>query len=87
MAWTVSESAADRPVVVAVGADHVGQDLGVTGVGLRSRGRVAVPIARGRHRVHREHQIAGRDQRGDEQAPVGLDPDHHLAGLIDMAAD
>ena len=48
---------------------------------------MAVAIARGRHWVYGEHQITGRDQRSDEQAPVGLDPDHHLAGLIDMPAD
>ena len=38
-----------------------------------------VPVPRHRHRVHREHPVPGRDQRGREQAPVGLDPDHHLA--------
>ena len=77
----------DRPVVVAVGADHVGQDLGVTGIGLRSRGRVPIPIPRGRHRIHREHQVPGRHQCGNEQAPVGLDSDHHLIRLDDVVAD
>ncbi len=52
------------------------------GIGLRARGRVPVPVTRRRHRVHREHLIARRDQRGDEQAPVGLDPDHHLARIV-----
>jgi hypothetical protein len=37
-----------------------------------------------RHRVHREHLAARRHQRGGEQAPIGLDPDHHLAGLPRM---
>jgi hypothetical protein len=48
---------------------------------------MAVAVTRGRHRVHGEHQITGRHQRSDEQAPIGLDADHHLARLIDMPAD
>ena len=45
-----------------------------------------VPIAGGRHRVHRKHLVAGGHQRGHEQAPVGLDPDHHLDGLFGVVA-
>ena len=74
-------------MVVTVGADHVSQHLGVTGIGLGSRGRVTVPISRGGHRVHREHQVARCDQRGDEQPSVGSDPDDHLRGIINMDAD
>jgi hypothetical protein len=74
--------AGHETVVVAVGADHVGQDLRVTGVGLGAAGGAAVPIARRRHRVHRVELVAGRDQGGDEQAPVGLDPDRHLARIL-----
>jgi hypothetical protein len=48
---------------------------------------VPIPIPRGRHRIHREHQVPRRHQGGDEQAPVGLDPDHHLIGLDDVVAD
>ena len=43
-----------------------------------------VPVPRRGHRVHREYQIPGRDQRRDEQAPVGLDPDHHLTRIVRM---
>ena len=46
-----------------------------------------VSVARRRHRVHREHLIARRHQCGDEQPPVGLDPDHDLLGIVDMGAD
>ena len=46
-----------------------------------------VPVTRCRHRIHREHLVAGRHQRSDEQAPVGLDSDHHLLRFADMAAD
>jgi hypothetical protein len=63
------------------------QHLGVAGVGLGAAGRVPVPIARRRHRVHRVELVAGRHQRGDEQSPVGLDADHHLDGIFDMCAD
>ena len=45
-----------------------------------------VPVARGRHRVHRVELVASRHQRGDEQAPVGLDADHHLGGVLDVRA-
>jgi len=42
---------------------------------------VAVPVTR---RRRREHLIARRHQRGDEQTAVGLDSDHHR--LIDVAS-
>ena len=58
----------DRAMVVPVGADQIGEHLGVTGVGLRARDVVAVPIAGHRQRVDRVHLIAGRDQR---RAPTG----------------
>jgi hypothetical protein len=38
---------------------------------------VALPVTGHRHRVDREHLVAGRDQRGDPGPAVGLDPDHH----------
>jgi hypothetical protein len=43
-----------------------------------------VPVTRRGHRVDREHLIPRRDQRIDEQAPIGLDPDDHLARLGGM---
>ena len=45
-----------------------------------------VPVTGRRHRVHREHQIPSRDQRGHEQAPVRLDPDHHLTRITGMSS-
>ena len=79
--------AGDRAMVVPVGAHQVGQQLGVAGIGLRARDVVAVAIAGGGHRVDREHLIARRDERGDEQAPVGLDPDDHLGRIFGMRSD
>ena len=82
---TASASAAvsgDRPVVVAVGADQVGQHLGVAGVGLGPGDVVAVAVAGHRQRVDGVHLIARRGQRVHPQAPVGLDADHHLAGFV-----
>ncbi|GAA2901261.1 hypothetical protein GCM10010472_69360 [Pseudonocardia halophobica] len=70
----------DRTVVVPVEAHDLGQHVRVPGIGLRPRGGVPLPITRHRHRVDREHLVAGRDQRGDPRAAVGLDPDHHRPG-------
>ena len=68
--------AGDLAVVVAVGADEVGEQPGVAGVGLRASDMVAdgsaTPSAR--------DVVAGRDQRRDPGAAVGLDADHDLAG-------
>ena len=41
-----------------------------------------VPVTRGGQRVDREHLIPRGDQRRDEQPPVSLDPDHHLARIV-----
>jgi hypothetical protein len=54
---------------------------------------VPFPVAGNRHRVDREHLIAGRDQRGDPRAAVGLDPHHELpvseprSGVVKMLGD
>jgi len=72
----------DLAVVVPVGADHVRQHLRIPRIRLRARGRVPVPVPGRRQRVHREHQVASRGQRSDEQAPVSLDPDRHLARIL-----
>jgi hypothetical protein len=79
--------ASDPAVVVAVGADELGEHLGVTRIGLRPREGVAVPVARRGPRVDRVHLIAGLDQRLDPQAPIGLDPDHDDAGVLAEGAD
>jgi hypothetical protein len=55
--------AGDRPVVVPVGAHQVREQLGVTGVGLRTGDVVAVAVARDRERVDRVDLIAGGGQR------------------------
>ena len=72
--------AGDLAVVVAVGADEVGEQPGVAGVGLRASDMVAVTVARRRARVDGVDVVAGRDQRRDPGAAVGLDADHDLAG-------
>ena len=61
--------AGDRAVVVPVGADQIGEHLGVTGIGLRSCDVVAVAIAGHRQRVDRVHLIAGRSRA---RPPTGL---------------
>ncbi len=67
---------------MAVGADQVGQQLGVAGIGLRAGDLMAVAIAGHCQRVDREHLIAGRAQRPHPQAAIGFDTDHHLAGFL-----
>jgi hypothetical protein len=60
-----------RPVMVAVGADQISQHPRIGPVGLGPRDGVPLPIAARRQRVHREDLVAGRDQRPDQQPPVG----------------
>ena len=74
-------------MVLPVGADHVGEHLGVTGIGLGARTAVAFPIAGHRLGVDRVHLIAGADQRRHPQPAIGFDPDHHLGGILDQLAD
>ena len=71
-----------RTVVVPVGPDEVGEDAGVTPVGLGPARRVALAVARGRQRVHGMDRVAGRHQGAHEQAPVGLDADDDLLGAF-----
>jgi len=65
---------------VGVGAHQVGQQLGVSGIGLGPRGRVAIAVAADRQRVDAVDRIAGPHQRVDHQAAVDLDADDHLLG-------
>jgi hypothetical protein len=48
---------------------------------------VPVPEPGRLQRVHREHQVAGRGQRRDPRAAVGLDPYHHLGGFLVLAEE
>ena len=73
--------------VVTVGAHHVGKHLRVAGVGLGAAGRMAVPIARRRHRVDGIGLVTGGHQSADEEPPVGLDADYDLLGILDVSAD
>ena len=77
----------DRAVVVTIGADQIGEHLGVARVGLRSRDVVAVAITRDRERVDRVQLIARRDQRLHPQTAIGLDPDHHLVRIVSVIGD
>jgi hypothetical protein len=72
---------------VSVGADEVRQDPRVTGVGLRPRDPVAVPVAVDRKRVDGVHGVAGRDEGANQQPPVDLDADRNLRGIRCMEAD
>jgi len=71
----------DHAVVQPVRAHEVGERLGVAGVGLRARAHVALAVARQSQGVDRVEAVAGRDERLDEQAPIGLDADDHLVSI------
>jgi hypothetical protein len=76
--------AGDRAVVVPVGADQIGQHLDVPTVGLGPAAAMAAPVAADHLRVDRIGLVAGRQQRPDQQAPVGLDPDRRLSWVLNM---
>jgi hypothetical protein len=79
--------AGDRAMVVPVRANEISQHLGVTAVRFGPRDSVAVPIPGRGHRVDGVDLVARTHQCGHEQAPVYLDADHHLRGLIDVVTD
>jgi hypothetical protein len=60
--------AGDRPVVVAVGADQLGQHLGVPAVRLGPRAAMPAAVAADHLEVDRIHLVAGCQQRADQQA-------------------
>jgi hypothetical protein len=76
--------ASDLAVVVAVGADQVGQHLGVPAVGLGPGAAMPTAVAAHGVRVDRIDLVAGRQQRAHQQAPVGLDPDRDLGRVLGM---
>ena len=78
--------ARQRAVIVPVGADQIGEQLGVTGIGLRAGDLMAVAVAGHGQRVDREHLVPGRTQGLHPQAAIGFDADHHLAGLLGVGS-
>jgi hypothetical protein len=78
--------AGDRAVVVPVGADQVGQHLGVAPVGLGPGGAVPAAVAADSLWVDRIHLVAGGQQRADQQAPVGLDANRDLRRGLGMGS-
>ena len=71
--------ASQGPVLVTVGADQVGQHLGVAAVGLGTGDGVPFPIASSHQGIDGVDGVAAGDQGVDQQAMVGLDCHHHLA--------
>ena len=79
--------AGDLPVVVPVGADEVGEQPGVAGVGLGAADMVAVAVTRRRARVDGVDVVAGRDQGRDPGAAVRLDADDYFARVGGVLCD
>jgi hypothetical protein len=48
---------------------------------------MAAPVAADHLGVDRIDLVAGRQQRTDQQAPVGLNPDRYLPRLLGMGRD
>jgi hypothetical protein len=74
----------DGSMVVAIETGQLCEDPGVAGIGLRPGAREPLPIPRRRQRVDRQHRVARRDHRPDEQAAIGLRRDHHLGRVLDV---
>jgi hypothetical protein len=74
--------ARDRAMVLTVSAHEVGQDLGVTGIGLRPRRVMALSVARRGHGVDPVDLIARGDQCGHDKTTVLFDADDHLVRVI-----
>jgi hypothetical protein len=69
-------------VVGVVQAHDLGEDVGVTGVGLRARGGMSFAVSGHGHRVDREYLVARGEQRLHPGSAVGLDPDLHPCGGV-----
>jgi hypothetical protein len=72
-------------VVLPIGADQIGQHLRIPEVALGPGGGVPLGVPRDRQGIDREHLIAGCQQRLDPRAAVGLDPDHNLRRVVELA--
>ena len=66
---------------VTIGAQDIGEDVGIAGIALAERGRVARPSRFERVGVDRHDTEAGLDERVNEQARGALDRDGELARL------
>ena len=76
-----------RPVLVSVGADEVGQDSSITGVGFRTLGRMAVSIAARGQRIDGIDLVAGSHQRAHHQPSVGFDANDHPGRIFSVLGD
>ncbi len=74
--------ARDRPVVVAVGADEVGEHARIAPIRLPAADLVTFAVERRHPRVDRVDPVARADERCDPRAAVGLDANHDLACVL-----
>ena len=68
----------DLPQLVAAGADHVRERMGVALVALGPRGPEDLPVPGRLLGIDPEHPVPRRPQRPHPRAPVGLDTHQHL---------
>ena len=70
---------------MAVGAQHVGQDVGIARIAFGGNGAIARPASLDDIRVDWSNNEAGLDEAVDQKAARALDGDRSLAGLAAAA--
>ena len=68
----------ERAEAVAIGAQDIGQHVGVAGIALTAGGAITRPAGLDDVGMDRHDRVAGGDQRVDDQAGWPLDGDRHL---------
>ena len=74
-------------MVLAIGADQLGQHLGVARIRLRPRHGMAIAVATHRERIQGIHLIPGGHQPLHQQTAVGFDANHHGLGFRGVRPD
>jgi hypothetical protein len=81
--------AGDRAQLMAVGANHVRQDVRIAGVALGTGHAATFAVTSRLQRVDRVDLVASGEQRLHPRAAVGLDAEHHgrVVILANVLAD
>lgn len=78
--------AGDLPMVVAIGAHKICEDLGIATVGLRTRHCMTVAVAADSVGVDRVDDVPGSDQTLHQQTTVGFNADNNTACIVGVSA-
>ena len=80
-----SDIGIERPETMAVGAQDIGEHVGVTRIGLAASRAVAGPAGADHVGVDRDDRVPGPDQRIDNQAGRAFDGNGQFAGGRNLA--